>query len=102
MLTASLVAVGMVAHYAAQHRLAEAHTAALLSQVNAMFAAGFRSTSEEVHNARAKLVAGNQEAIDVVETVTLQGFKSSILAQNGVFADKLRGLADVSHYAQAR
>ena len=67
-----------------------------------MFAAGFRSTSEKVHSARAKLVAGNQEAIDFVDTVTLQGFKSSILAQNGVFADKLRGLADVSHYAQAR
>lgn len=100
-LTASLVAAGMVAHYAAQHRLAEANTAALLSEVNAMFAAGFPSTADEIHDARAKLVAGNKDANDVLGTVTREGFSSSILAQNGAFSVQLRGLAGASHAPMA-
>jgi hypothetical protein len=91
---ASLVAAGMVAHYVARHRLSEHVAVAMLNTVNATLATAFGIAEKTIHDARAGVLSTESAARAVLDVVTQEGFRSSILAQADELGEALRRLID--------
>lgn len=92
-LTASLVAAGMVAHYTDQRGVPNRIAAAMLERVNESFAAAFRLSAEKIHDTRMTMFARDPDARAVVEAAARAGFSTSVLAQDHELGEKLRRLA---------